>query len=426
MTAEVAIMNKLGIALAADSAATVSNGLSKEKVLNSAKKLFTLSKYHPVGIMIYSNASFMGIPWETLIKLYRKKLGSLELDTLRQYCDKFFSFLDSIDYSDYQDKYADDLLLHAFLILEKELQTRGGHKIQIEELSVEDILNIQSTIDSLEKKYTVNEGLTEDTLEKIKEFKKTYATIISKAIIDRGINISVDLENIITAFICKTAVLISLSGRTKTGIVFSGFGKNELFPSTIEFEAQPFLFKEIQYTELQTQVVSHDNDAVIMPFAQSNELRTFMTGIGRDIHSLIFNIAENGWKESLLESIEETLNTAHIDPLDQSSQDLIMQVFKALLEALFKQIKTDITDISLNNFTHPVVNTVNHLSIEDLAVMAETFVNLESFRKKVTMMSETVGGPIDVAVITKAEGLIWIKRKHYFDAELNSDYFKRN
>ncbi len=32
---------------------------------------------------------------------------------------------------------------------------------------------------------------------------------------------------------------------------------------------------------------------------------------------------------------------------------------------------------------------------------------------------ETVGGPIDVAVITKGDGFVWVKRKHYFSPEYN-------
>jgi len=39
------------------------------------------------------------------------------------------------------------------------------------------------------------------------------------------------------------------------------------------------------------------------------------------------------------------------------------------------------------------------------------------------MASETVGGPIDVAVISKGDGFIWIKRKHYFSPELNHHFF---
>jgi len=37
----------------------------------------------------------------------------------------------------------------------------------------------------------------------------------------------------------------------------------------------------------------------------------------------------------------------------------------------------------------------------------------------------TVGGPIDVAVITKGDGFVWVKRKHYFRAELNPRFMSR-
>ena len=71
MTAEIAILNKEAIALASDSAVTIM-GDSSPKIFTSANKLFSLSKYQPVGIMLYQNASFMGIPWEVIIKIYRK------------------------------------------------------------------------------------------------------------------------------------------------------------------------------------------------------------------------------------------------------------------------------------------------------------------------------------------------------------------
>jgi hypothetical protein len=78
MTAEIAILNSSGIALAADSAVTIGS----QKVYNSANKLFTLSKYHPVGVMIYDSADLMDIPWEIIIKEYRSKLGKKSFPTL--------------------------------------------------------------------------------------------------------------------------------------------------------------------------------------------------------------------------------------------------------------------------------------------------------------------------------------------------------
>jgi hypothetical protein len=37
--------------------------------------------------------------------------------------------------------------------------------------------------------------------------------------------------------------------------------------------------------------------------------------------------------------------------------------------------------------------------------------------------TDTVALPIDVAVISKGDGFIWIKRKHYFASELNHQFF---
>ena len=92
MTAEIAIMNKTAVALATDSAVTIER-IGDRKVYNSANKLFTLSKYHPVGIMLYGRADFMGIPWESIIKIYRSKLGKQKFDTLKEYSDNFIHYI---------------------------------------------------------------------------------------------------------------------------------------------------------------------------------------------------------------------------------------------------------------------------------------------------------------------------------------------
>jgi hypothetical protein len=89
MTAEIAILNRTGVALAADSAVTIGDS----KVYNTVNKLFTLSKYHPVGVMIYGNAEHMTIPWETIIKAYREQCGKKSFPTVKQYGLDFVRFL---------------------------------------------------------------------------------------------------------------------------------------------------------------------------------------------------------------------------------------------------------------------------------------------------------------------------------------------
>jgi len=97
----------------------------------------------------------------------------------------------------------------------------------------------------------------------------------------------------------------------------------------------------------------------------------------------------------------------------------LVGIGKEILQDLGKKLANYIEE----TYSSPVTTVVSMLPKDELAAMAESLVNLTSFKRKVTMESETVGGPIDVAVISKGDGFIWIKRKHYFRAELNSQFF---
>ena len=76
-----------------------------------------------------------------------------------------------------------------------------------------------------------------------------------------------------------------------------------------------------------------------------------------------------------------------------------------------------------NHYTAPFVNSVASLEKEDLSDFAESLITLTSLKRKVSPDQETVGGPVDVMVISKGDGIIWMKRKHYFDAEKNHHFF---
>lgn len=123
MTAEIAIMNKEAIALASDSAVTMTGG-DRQKIFTSAHKLFALSKYHPVGIMVYGNAIFMSVPWETIIKIYRKNLSKKKFDTLNEYANDFIEFLDNgnpLFPHSIQEEYLRDSIYSYFNLIKKQL-----------------------------------------------------------------------------------------------------------------------------------------------------------------------------------------------------------------------------------------------------------------------------------------------------------------
>jgi len=111
MTAEIVIMNKEAVALAADSAVTLQRA-GLQKVSIAANKIFKLSMSYPVGIMIYGNAQFMGLPWETIVKAYRANRGGKKFDSIKQYGKDFVAYLISNNIT--FDKKAEETYIESF------------------------------------------------------------------------------------------------------------------------------------------------------------------------------------------------------------------------------------------------------------------------------------------------------------------------
>ncbi|MCA9584495.1 MAG: hypothetical protein KC657_03970 [Myxococcales bacterium] len=59
------------------------------------------------------------------------------------------------------------------------------------------------------------------------------------------------------------------------------------------------------------------------------------------------------------------------------------------------------------------------MPIQDAIDLAHFLVDTAAKYSRYTPGYQTIGGPIDIAAITKYEGFRWVRRKHYFDAALN-------
>ena len=98
------------------------------------------------------------------------------------------------------------------------------------------------------------------------------------------------------------------------------------------------------------------------------------------------------------------------------------------VEAILKTM-TDYMDNIINNvYKYPIIDIVAGMQKSELVSMAEAMVNLTALKRHVSDDSESVGGPIDVALIDKSDGFIWIKKKTnydpYLNRELNQNYFR--
>ncbi len=87
--------------------------------------------------------------------------------------------------------------------------------------------------------------------------------------------------------------------------------------------------------------------------------------------------------------------------------------------------KTKVDEFIQKAYIRKLVDTVAYLEKDDLANMAENLILLTGLKRRITSSEETVGGPVDVAIISKDDGFIWMKKKQYFDKELNPQYHSR-
>ena len=61
----------------------------------------------------------------------------------------------------------------------------------------------------------------------------------------------------------------------------------------------------------------------------------------------------------------------------------------------------------------PILDVVKHLPKQELADMAEALVSITSLKRRISPDQEDVGGPIDVAAISKGDGFQWARGKHF-------------
>jgi hypothetical protein len=108
--------------------------------------------------------------------------------------------------------------------------------------------------------------------------------------------------------------------------------------------------------------------------------------------------------------------------LNAEYRGYILQILEQAFDHVSNELRDGVDRVSRNRFAAPIIDTVSALPKHELAEMAEALINLASFRKRVSPDLETVGGPADVAVISKGDGFVWIKRKHRFRSDRNAGF----
>ena len=426
MTAEVAVMNKEAIALAADSAGTFRDEAG-QKIFTSVSKIFTLSKYQPVGVMIYGSANLMEVPWETIIKIYRNRLGQKTFKTIGDYASDFLAFLNEEQqlFSDGEpNSYVRRSIYSYFSLIAREINENVESVIKengkVDDTDIDRITS--QTIREHFEEFKEAESASGVTSEFKLGFRRDHRKLIRAAKKEVFENLPISQSS--SRHLTEIAINLFLkfpsrvSNQGISGVVIAGFGTEDVFPVLESFSVECKIGDYLKYKRNvnESMKISIPTNAAIIPFAQSEMVSTFMDGVAPDYQGVI-----DGYMEFICSTYPQVLVNNMDFSGTQEKKDLTNRL-QQIGTNMFEDCQRVLSDYRRAHYTSPVMRVVRVLPKDELAAMAESLINLTSFKRRVSMEEETVGGPIDVAVISKGDGFIWIKRKHYFKSELNPQF----
>lgn len=425
MTAEIAILNKTAVVLAADSAVTISAGSSQEKIYDSADKLFELSKEQPIGVMINNDMNFMETPFPVIIKKYRSE-GKV-FDKVVDAAEDFLRHLHDFGRNSPETIRLRHLDRHVrpLIVLIKERSQRALQRLfasSDETLTdrpfsdvMHDLLSEEIAVVGRALSQTKEATFFDDGTVALSDAEKAaVATFVDEELSGATDEQRKAVCDLISEHITRIGWTAS-----STGLVVAGFGSNETFPTLVSFELFGVIAGRLKFSQNNLIDIDRDGDrAKVLPFAQREMVERFLYGLDEGIERKITQFCEMSVPDIASKLIQNLdMPDEDRESLIQDAKDAEQGFYDGLAQKSFAAIRQQ-SELEIEEM-------VEFMPKPEMARMAEALVNLTSIKRRVSRGMETVGGPIDVAVISQAEGFVWVKRKHYFPPELNQRFFGR-
>lgn len=387
MTSEMAIYNQNGLVLAADSALTFSIAGRPVNTLNSATKLFAIDKSHYVGIMIYNNATFMGISWQVIINSFKDYIKDEPQDTLDDYVQTFIKYVESMNI--YTEASQIKMIQEYAILLRDGLHIPTSDEPSEIQIVVKSIMRYKNRFDT--------EGLLNIDKDKfVSEFKPWIVKVFREKYGRHYQNLEKLFVDTVYDYVCSSEMI----AKTFTGIIFAGYGVKDLFPSVEQLSFDGTYLNTIKYRKEWTRTADpfgkDHSEASIIPVGQLDTAYSILNGIGQDLDDLRL--------EEINQLEIELKNDANLYLEDQDD----IKSFEKAVSSLLIQNNKEFNQLVKQNYTEPFVDMIQTLSIQEMGEIAETLVSATAFKRKYSGDLRTSGGPIDILAISRSDGVRWL------------------
>jgi hypothetical protein len=345
------------------------------------------------------------LPYSVLVGEWIRQLGSKPLRSSGAYAKSFQDWLaNNPQWFSTEEEHSEIIRF----IEQRANALAGRFKAEQEEqqdFAFEDLLaRWTSEVEVLER---LEGESAERTLEMFRNFQEEIDSIFETAI--APISNSEDIKN---AFLVYCAEFFSSEWMTDSTLTFSGYGENEIYPSYSCIDFHGFVNGRLTWKQGDAYALTPRTSpvmAICLP-AQRETIDQYLRGYDEDLINILVNHADSERIEVLhgiRDKFEEITGS-------DSESDLMAQ-FDDAVRAVLSEFETRAwkvaSDYSEKNFISHLRRAIATLPVASLVDVARSLIEIQALRKTTTAQTPTVGGPIDVALISPTEGFQWIQHK---------------
>lgn len=418
MTTEVAVLNRLGVALAADSAVTIS-GNNKSKVFDTGDKLFELcvDGKDAVGIMINGNMHLLGVPWELLVKEYRETTRPIPPASMQGWMDSLVDFISGHKMLNEQAEksFVESAVRAEFgrvfqRFVRSFLVTEDADPSKL----VSPIVDVRLAFYRGQPASKSVAGLSRREVQK--RHGATIRTLIGTEFEQIELS-ALDKRKLMS--LALAALFSDVQTTASTGIIVAGYGAGDMFPSALVTDVDGVVCGKLRYSKRDSLIIDRaEMPGRVVSFAQTDVVERLLSGVDDRFISMTEKYISTSLR-SAMDSIEQLLTGAGLENVVAAG------ILDDLIAGVVSKYKNDFVKTARQDFQSEFNQMIAMMPKQDVIELAEALVSITAIERNASSSQATVGGPVDIAFITKHEGFVWIKRKHYFEASLNPRYFWR-
>ena len=185
-----------------------------------------------------------------------------------------------------------------------------------------------------------------------------------------------------------------------TGVIFAGFDIGHDFPSFFEINIHCNNHGEIVYEDVDSKV--NCQNPYLKVFAINEEAYTFITGVNSNFEEDLKKYIDDS-NELIIKDIRNLLEKENIDDIDK-----IIVICQTVINGRYSDLTEYFDDFRLDTleYTSFAIEYLPHWLLCDLA---DYLIQLTALKQKISSEIESVSMDADVTLMTKYDGLKWVK-----------------